>query len=117
MLSVLLSLLFPALLSHLCHDFQQRQHNRHTYRQEEGDVDGKLLVVGEVEEVKERRVEKRRLRRQDGLFAVLQCKVEVPGLQLCHGQLHRRHCTGHLQGSNNSRNVGTESRSTTSFGR
>lgn len=51
-ISVYLLRLFPGLLS-FQKDLAQGQEDGHSHRQEEGDVDGKLLVVGEIQEVEE----------------------------------------------------------------
>lgn len=53
LLSVLLGLFLSAPLPELGQDFEQRQQNRHTHGQEERYVDGKLLIVREVEEVEQ----------------------------------------------------------------
>lgn len=94
---VLLGLLVPAPLVHLRHHLEQRQHEGHADGHEERDVDGKLLVVGEVEQVQQRRVEEGPLGRQDGLFAVLQGEGQVARLQLGRRQLQRRHRARHLR--------------------
>ena len=50
--SVCLLRLFPGLAS-LQEDFGQGQEDGHSHGQEEWDVDGKLLVIREIEEVEE----------------------------------------------------------------
>lgn len=99
--SVRLGMFFSASLSRIRHDFEQRQQNRHTHGQEEWYVDSKLLVIREVQEVEEGGIKECSLRRQDGLFTVLQGKAEVSGLQFGHSQLQRRDGAGHLSDSNN----------------
>lgn len=51
-ISVYLLRLFPGLVS-FQKDLAQGQKDGHSHRQEEGDVDGKLLVIGEIQEVEE----------------------------------------------------------------
>lgn len=55
--SVYLLRLFPGLAS-LQEDLEQGQEDGHSHRQEEWDVDGKLLVIREIEEVEERGIKK-----------------------------------------------------------
>lgn len=48
--SIYLLRLFPGFVS-FQKDLDQRQEDGHSHRQEKGDVDSKLLVVGEIQEV------------------------------------------------------------------
>lgn len=64
--SVYLLRLFPGLASFL-KDLNQGQEDGHSHGQEEGNVDSKLLVVGEIQEVEEGGVKKRRARRRSRL--------------------------------------------------
>lgn len=50
--SIYLLRLFPGFVS-FQKDLDQRQEDGHSHRQEKGDVDSKLLVVGEIQEVEE----------------------------------------------------------------
>lgn len=55
--SVYLLRLLPGLAS-LQEDLEQGQKDGHSHRQEERDVDGKLLVIREIEEVEQRGIKK-----------------------------------------------------------
>lgn len=50
--SIYLLRLFPGFVS-FQKDLDQRQEDGHSHRQEKGDVDSKLLVIGEIQEVEE----------------------------------------------------------------
>lgn len=66
--SVYLLRLFPGLVS-FQKDLDQRQEDGHSHRQEKWDIDSKLLVIGEIQEVEERGIKKGTLRRCHGFLA------------------------------------------------
>lgn len=82
--SVYLLRLFPGLAS-LQEDFEQGQEDGHSHGQEERDVDGKLLVIREIEEVEERGIKKGTLRGCHRFLAGSEGRGQVP-----RGQLLRR---------------------------
>lgn len=94
-------------------DLGQGEEDGNGHGQEERDVDGKLLVVGEVEEVEERGVEEGSLRGGDGFLAGLESGAQAALSQLCHGILHRGHCVVYLCGnSTDSQTLATEDQDT-----
>ena len=74
---------FPGLVD-LQEDLDQRQDNGHSHRQEERDVDGKLLVIREIEEVEERGIKKGTLRGRHSFPTGDEGRGQVP-----RGQLQR----------------------------
>lgn len=75
--SVYLLRLFPGLASFL-KDLNQGQEDGHSHGQEEGDVDSKLLVVGEIQEVEEGGVKKGALGGGHGFLAGSKGGRQVP---------------------------------------
>lgn len=82
--SVCLLRLFPGLAS-LQEDFEQGQEDGHSHGQEERDVNGKLLVIREIEKVEERGIKKGTLRGCHSFLAGSEGRGQVP-----RGQLLRR---------------------------
>lgn len=75
--SVYLLRLFPGLAG-FQEDLDQGQEDGHSHRQEERDIDGKLLVVREIKEVEERGIKKGTLRGCHSFLAGSEGRGQVP---------------------------------------
>lgn len=93
--SVYLLRLFPGLAG-FQEDPDQGQEDRHSHRQEKRDIDGKLLVIREIEEVEERGIKKGTLRGRHSFLAGNEGRGQAPRGQLLCRLLDGRYSSVHL---------------------